>query len=433
MRTQQSIWSTLALMLLLMSVPRATTGLPYDPVVGAVTPNGISIFIHTTAAASVALQVWPPVGPVITTSAVQTFAAEDFSARFALTNLEPETIYRYRVLVDGVLVGPERTFETAPPAGSTRPIRFAVFADANENGKYAVYGAALADAPDVLVQLGDWPHWNPSTQTPVTIANWQLMNRTALTHGFYGPHIPAALALRSVPLVHMWDDHDYCTNNANKTCAYKALARQAFDQSFPSYPRPNPTAGLWQAFRYAQCEFFLLDLRSQKDKPTVTDGPTHSMLDGNDIPNDQLTWFLNGLQASTAPCKVILSSLSWNPTVEKNEAWRVFTYERTLIEDWIAGHNITGVFVLSGDIHSSGGCDDGTNSGLPECTVPATNISLNSSPNCTGGYCGDWNLGFDTPAPRSGYALVDIELAGRVVVTMKSYTGTVRRLMTLWP
>ena len=405
----------------------------YDPVVGAVTPNSIDIFVHTTKSASVALQLWPPTGPVRTTPTQVTQSGTNFSARFHLASLSPDTIYRYRVLVNSVLVGPERTFETAPRLGAVRPLRVAVFADSNENGRYDVYGAALADQPDLLVQLGDFPHWNPSTKTPVTIANWHLMNRTVLAHSFYGPHIPAALALRSVPLVHAWDDHDYCTNNANKTCAYKAIARQAFDASFPSYPRPNPTAGIWHSFRYAQCEFFLLDLRSQKDNATIADGPTKSMLDGDDIPNDQLTWLLNGLLSSTAPCKVILSSLSWNPTVGKGEAWRAYAYERTLIANWIDTKAVTGVFVLSGDIHSGGGCDDGTNSGLPECTIPATNITLQLANGCTGGYCGDWNLGFNDPAPRAGYLIVDFGVNGGVRITIKGYTGDVRQVVTLWP
>ena len=76
-----------------------------------------------------------------------------------------------------------------------------------------------------------------------------------------------------------------------------------------------------------------------------------------------------------AKWKFILSPVIFSTTTKDNDAWGAYRNERQLILDFIHSNNITGVIVLSGDLHM-GGIDDGTNSGLPELVAPAANDGL---------------------------------------------------------
>jgi alkaline phosphatase D len=204
----------------------------------------------------------------------------------------------------------------------------------------------------------------------------------------------------------MWDDHDYGRNNANRNAWWKGLATQAFMEYFPLPPLPNPQGGLWYSFRYAQAQFFFLDLRSQRDPEHDPQIPKPSMLNGGHIANDQMTWLKDSLARSTATWKFIISTSVWNPNSKGGDSWYGHKQEQDELVDYIRERGISGVIVISGDLHSAGGIDDGTNSYFPELSVPATNVHY--ARNCTGGSCGSWSEGIFVDIDPSGYAIVRV-------------------------
>jgi alkaline phosphatase D len=81
------------------------------------------------------------------------------------------------------------------------------------------------------------------------------------------------------------------------------------------------------------------------------------MLDGDESdgdPKGQKQWLKDGLLTSTAQWKIIASSVPWNSTVPKDDAWWDFMAEREELMQRIDTNGIGGIIVVSGDIHTGG-------------------------------------------------------------------------------
>lgn len=395
------------------------------PVVGAVTVEAAKIGVRTDAAADVLIEYDTSSGinNPTATSEQSTVAADDFTTTFEIDGLSTDTRYWYRVKVDGVIQDPGVTlrFDTFPASGD---FAFVVFADVAPTDRSA---DAYTNAGSALfgVQLGDLDHRNPTTLSAMRQMHRDMKDRTK-SHG--SDFVNRILSKRA--LVRIWDDHDYGGQDEDKNFAGRADAWKAFDEHWPTYDRPNAGAGLWHKFACCDAEFFVLDLRSQRDDNTDTDNSAKSMLDGDGISNDQKDWLLSGLKNSTATWKIILSSVSTNGDARpaSDDLWHSFSTEAAEIADWIADESIGGVIVLSGDIHTGGGIDDGTNGlfGVPEMTVPHTNLAGGNKTNL-----GTWSEGVTAGKPGgAGYGLVEVS-ASSVTLTVKDEDGVTRRSYTV--
>ena len=198
---------------------------------------------------------------------------------------------------------------------------------------------------------------------------------------------------------------------------------QAFKDDFPTYPLSSPGQGFWQRFRYAQAEVFVLDLRSARDPDAKPDSGTKTMLGAT-----QKAWLLDGLRTSTATWKFIVSSSVWNPHSKQSDSWALYQHEQNEIVDFIHSSSITGVIFMSGDIHSGGAIDNGTNSYFPEISVPNTNTQ---SSTCTGGGgCGTWSEGYTVGAQYDGYAAFYVT-PDSVTLEAKGIYGEIRHILTV--
>jgi len=414
------------------------TAITLGPIVSAVDETSAIVFVRTRGDASV-LAVYST-DPAFSVNVhrsprVDAHAARDYTAHIPLTDLQPATTYYYRIVV-GWRVVPSPVmphFTTAPPRKSVIDFRFAVFADLISRSGLAApaYSSAANDGPAFVLQIGDFDHrdpGNPRGGSTVSIENWRAMHRDVLGRTASGQEFAAAIA-SSFPLYHIWDDHDFGDNNADRTAPWKSLATQAFREYYPTFSLPNADGGFWYSFLYAQVEVFVLDLRSQRDPDDEPDTADKSMLDGAAIAAGQRDWLQAALIASTARWKVLISSSVWNPNSKKVDSWYLFRNEQAALVEFIHQNGITGVVILSGDLHSAGAIDDGTNSFFPELSVPPTNISGPSD--CTGGYCGEWSEGVLVGSDRSGYGLVIVEHdettgVDKMTLQAKDQAGSVR-------
>ncbi len=389
--------------------------LSHGPLVGAVTPSSAVVFGRMTNAASVSVKYSTHVNlrsPKWSQAAVAT-GSSDFTVQIPLTKLKAETTYYYTFVIDGTEMPRPRFgyphFKTFPPAGAVRDFRVAVIADANRwnpAGAPILEEVAAAD-PAFVVQLGDFDHSDPGNMQPVNIENWRAMHR-AFSRGTSAGNDYSRSIKGAFPVFAMWDDHDYGANNEGKDAPWKALATQAFREYYPLPEPANPAAGLWYRFSYAQADFFVLDLRSQRDDRRDEDDADKSMLDGDEIADGQKDWLFSGLLSSTATWKVIFTTVPFNPTVEKWDSWTTYQTEATEILDFIETNGVEGVIMVSGDIHTGGGIDNGFYSGVPEVSVPHCNLTQLGGAECTARYCGDWSEGIypgDTSTP--GFAWID--------------------------
>ncbi|MBI4772356.1 MAG: alkaline phosphatase D family protein [Chloroflexi bacterium] len=419
--------------------------LTHGPFVSAVDDTSAAIFARVSASSSVQVVYSGRVGShreIRVSPATRATPEDDFTVRISLTGLQPATTYRYKILIDrqpalAPPVGPgvqrlpvTLRFTTAPPMDTLSNFSFAVFSDLSQRPGFRAlaYQSAASDSPAFVLQIGDFDHSNPAASEPVDIENWRIMNRSVIYDNAAGQDFAAFIA-PSFPFFHVWDDHDYGMDNADRTAPWKDLATKAFKEYYPLPALPNPDGGLWYSFRYAQAEIFMLDLRSQRDPDDLPDGPDKSMLDGGGLPIGQKQWLESGLLASTARWKFIVSSSVWNPHSKQVDSWVLFQSEQQELVNFIQSNNITGVIIISGDLHSGGAIDNGTNSYFPDISVPTTNIRSQRS--CTGGYCGAWSEGIVVGVDPSGYGLITVQYdavsgVDTVILRAKGEDGSTR-------
>jgi alkaline phosphatase D len=400
----------------------STPVLAQTPLVGGVTDTSAVVVVRSTKPATVVVHYG--VGLLDSaTSPVTTLSGDDDAGHFTLDGLLPETTYSYSVEINGVLDANVFSFRTFPPATEQRSFTFLAYADQDTtpSSPAPAWAAGAAENPAFVVQLGDFTHTSGATKNKRKINDFWRINRIATTSTPAGLDFSAAIA-GSFPLVHIWDDHDYGLNNGDRKFKYRSLAMRAFGDDFPTYPLGS-SQGFWQSFRYAQAEVFVLDLRSQRDPDGKTDDATKTMLGAT-----QKAWLLNGLLTSTATWKFIVSSSVWNPHSKPVDSWAQYQHEQDEIVDFIRTNAITGVIFMSGDIHSSGAIDNGTNSYFPEISVPHTNLDETA---CTGGgICGTWSEGFTAGHTDGGYAKF-IVTPDSVTLEAKGTSGVVRHTLTV--
>lgn len=138
-----------------------------------------------------------------------------------------------------------------------------------------------------------------------------------------------------------------------------------------------------------------------------------SLLDGLFLASNQVDWLVDGLNASTARWKVIVSAEAWNPSyISNSDAWGGYDVDQ--MESLYLRQHITAtyVFVFSGDRHRSA-IDDGTNAYWPEITASP----FNQSPATLGG---TWTQGIYGAGHSFGLATFT---ASSATLAVKDATG----------
>jgi alkaline phosphatase D len=380
--------------------------LTHGPVVGGVTASKAKVFVRIDRAANVALRYGtdPNLHTYQVSQSFQTESSHDFTKIIPLSGLSPETTFYINVLVNGVPQLPSPPypyFATFPDLGTARNFKFVVLSDFTATAKLTrtvqTFASATAEQPVFAFIGGDFDHRNPTT----------LSTKRKMFKDLYDPNTLymsgfVDLILRRMPIIHQWDDHDSGMDNADKTYPYWNLTQQVFQEYVPTYRLPSVTPGIWQKFKYAQAECFVLDCRSQRDPELEPDDQNKSMLDGNNLgASGELRWLKNGLLASTSRWKIIFTSVVTNPTTKFPDGWAGYQTEWNSLRDFIDNKNIQGVVFISGDLHL-GAIDNGIHAGFPEmCTVQP-----NGNGGCPTGSYGDWSEGYY--AGCTGYDLVTI-------------------------
>jgi alkaline phosphatase D len=315
------------------------------PSLGYVGPSEAHVWLKARAAAKVTLVVWPAADP----AAAQNFegpalsAESEFMGRAAARNLKPATKYAYRIELDGkaATLPPYPEFSTAPEAGSPGKLRFAFISclGRDPHSAAAAWGDMLSRAKfDLLLMLGD-NHYADSTDPAVQ-----------RTHYYAHRASPAYQFLSArVPVLGIWDDHDYGPNDSDGSAAGKERSLQTFKEFWanPAYGEEgNP--GCYFSFRHGGVEFFMLDNRYHRSPNSAPNDEKKTMLGAR-----QLEWLKEGLKKSTAPVKIVASGSEWQ-TFGHKDSWTSFDRERRSIWSFIDDNKIPGVLFLSGDRHFSG-------------------------------------------------------------------------------
>jgi alkaline phosphatase D len=154
-----------------------------------------------------------------------------------------------------------------------------------------------------------------------------------------------------MPLFATWDDHDFGKNDTDGRLPGRENSRRAFLEYRPIDPAGDGTGGLYTSFRSGPVEVFVLDTRwfaKTEAVPGRADLPTL-------LGEAQWTWLENALRQSTAPCKVVASSMVWNGRVRplKTDCWGAYPHEFERFQRVVRESRASGVMLVSGDVHRS--------------------------------------------------------------------------------
>lgn len=432
-------WCARALFLLALALSALTHGTSaraatqsHGPLASSVTSTSARLWTRTDSAGEVVLAyaTEPDLSSATFSGPVVTVSNSDFTATVEISGLQPLTTYYYCFFIDGVSAqtAPFPQFTTAPFVGAHVDFSFAILADLiNTNTSSTVaapaYSALATEDPAFVLHLGDFDHRNPTSGDQMRKMRRDTRGPETASGADFADFIAPFF-----PLYYVWDDHDFGVNNADKTWSKKADSLRVYSEYFPT-ELVNPNAGVWHSIVYGNVEVFMLDTRAQRDVNTTPDGEEKSILDGDEIANGQKDWLFDGLVNSRARWKIIATGSPFNPGAKPDDGWGAFMHERTELLDWIDANQIEGVFVLSGDLHTGGAIDDGTNSGLPEVSVPHTNLITNQQAT---GQTGTWSEGRTSGRAGGGYALVTIsDSPAEALLEVKDATGSVRHSFAL--
>ena len=303
-------------------------------------------------------------------------------------NLQPDTQYYYALEIDGRLDRKSRGgFKTFPAPG---PASFEIaFASCGRTGSTRdVFDRIREHRPLFYMNMGDFHYQDISTNRP-------SLFRAAFDSVLASPQ--QGDLYRALPLVYMWDDHDYGGNNASKKSKTHIAARSVYEEYIPHYPYgdAHEAAPIYQSFVVGRVKFIITDLRSERDEPKNKDDAKKSIMGA-----EQKQWFKDELLASNGKYPLIcwMSSVPWigekgkspygaaktnvwgyihhsqsnlfnvrtNSSRNPNggggdeDHWSAYTTERREIADFIKSNHISGVCILHGDSHMMA-ADDGSN------------------------------------------------------------------------
>ncbi len=261
--------------------------------------------------------------------------------RYKLNNLQPDTLYYYRVRA-GNLREYQRIgrLHTPPLDGQPTSFRLAVTGGSAADSEAGGLAEVGYQKPLFFVQLGNLHDTYIAADDPTGFADAYL---TSL-----GSFARADLLLK-VPMVYTWDRYD----SGEKGTATGLSAHRAFRQLSPHHPFPADQAPaltdtpldqrpVAQAFTVGRVRCIVLDTRSAR----TTEGATSSLLGAW-----QNAWLREELtrSAQTHALTLLFSSVPWHAAanVPGIDSWANFPAERDALASWVQQQGLQRIILVS--------------------------------------------------------------------------------------
>lgn len=236
------------------------------------------------------------------------------------------------------------------------PTRIAFGSCSNQNKPQPVLKAVLAQRPDLFIYLGDNIYGDTKDMSVLAAKYAQLGAKQEFQ------------ALRAnVPVLSVWDDHDYGWNDAGKEYEFKEESKQIF-MDFWQVPQDSPRRkhpGIYGSHRISHgdktLQIILLDTRTFRDplkRNNRTNNPEKRFK--NDYQPDasektllgETQWrWLAGVLKEPADLRIVCSSIQFGHEYNGWESWTNLPNEQQRMVDLIRQTGAEGVLFISGDVH----------------------------------------------------------------------------------
>jgi alkaline phosphatase D len=304
--------------------------LTHGPIQGAPLPNGADIWIRTDNTRSAQLLLkHVSSGREWIADWGYALPEDDFTLVLKAEGLEPNTAYTYTVALEGGEKAGPFPIQTAPVLGASGQFNIA-FGSCSKFGAQPVFDTLAEHDLDLFLFVGDNHYGNTADEGSL---RWyyQWAHGMAARRPF----------MSQTPILATWDDHDFTGNNTDGSAPGKETALQVFRHYWPNPASgTSSTEGTFFSNRLGDIEFFLLDVRY------------HQGTDGTLLGNGQTEWLQQALLASEAQFKVLVGGSQWTAK-GSNDSWKSFLPDRDALFSFIGDNKLSGVVLLSGDIHRS--------------------------------------------------------------------------------
>lgn len=283
----------------------------------------------------------------------------NYVASLSLAGLQANTAYHYTIEANGEWSQRRGRFRT--PAVGPFSFTLACASCAETGSSHAVFTTIRQLNPLFFVHLGDFHYENID------------VNEVNLFRQAYNTVLAAptqADLYSQLPLVYIWDDHDYGPNDSDATSPGRLAARLTYQEYVPHYPLVAGSGDkpIYQAFTIGRVCFIVTDNRSERTPKTAPDNAAKSILGAT-----QKAWFKQQLLAArdAYPLVVWVCATPWHcgPAFANGDDFSGYTTERQELADFIYQNHIRNLCIISGDIHMVG-LEDGWNNHYNSAAIP---------------------------------------------------------------
>ncbi len=346
----------------------ATGSLVSGPMLGYAAHREVFLWVETKDAKTVALDYWlagqPEMKSTILQTDLETTPAGGQISHFQPGLLELGAAYEYALSIDGVpqaLPFPA-TFRTKPLwewRGPPPDFKFiygscAYFNEPAHDRPGAGYGKTMEtfrlmgdSGADFMIWGGD--NWYTRETDFDSVSG--LWYRAQVTRDL--PELRKLFAV--MPHYAVWDDHDYGSNDANKSYELKDESLKIFQAYWgnPSYGETGHP-GVYTKFMWGDAAFILMDNRWSRDDDHLEATALKRMK--TQYGEHQRDWLKQSLLAAQLNPQCTFKFIVTGGQVLTDfggvsETFAYYPEERADLLKFIVQHHITGVIFLSGDIH----------------------------------------------------------------------------------
>lgn len=339
-----------SLLTLTTNIESARAALVSGPMVNCVDMREARIWIQADAPSEIVIQYSESEsGTSYQSHPVQTDPELGSTATICLDQVEPGNRYDYYVLQNGEKVSPLYQFKTPENYDQKKPPPDFTFAVGGAHyvmqegyeppykllgGGYDIFQVIHKSSPDFMIWAGNTAHLRSSDFNTSS----GILKR--FSHARSIPQM--APLLGSTPHYAIWSKSDYSYEETGKYYSYRELTKAAFTAFWPQPVKLPKLDGIATRFRYADADFFMLDIRSNRDiRPNSSNHP--KILD-----RPQIEWLVQELKRSEATFKIIVSgSPALNPANNPSNL-SYADMEQTALLEMLRRENISGLFFISG-------------------------------------------------------------------------------------
>jgi len=215
-----------------------------------------------------------------------------------------------------------------------------------QNEKQPLWKSISGEQPDLWIWSGDNIYGDTEDMSVLESKYAQQLSQPAYKR-----------FIEEVPIIGIWDDHDYGVNDGGKHYPKRKESRDLMFE-FLGVSKDNPAwdrEGAYQSYTYGpegeQIKIILLDARYFRDDPRKTASRrSYVPAKGDILGEDQWKWFEQELMESKAQLNIIVSGIQIIPEEHNYEKWSNFPLSRDRLFNLIRSSK-SNTNLISGDRH----------------------------------------------------------------------------------